>query len=108
MIHYPEFNYERFITLTKDIPHCDLLVRVPSIQKKVRAQIIDRDQYICQLCGLKGKFGNPHWDIEGDLHIHHRIPNGPSECENLITLCKYCHTAVHLVLYRDQKWRYVR
>lgn len=61
-----------------------------SFWKKIRIEILERDQFECQICGL-------HSD-SGSLHIHHKIPfrtfNNPGEAnrsENLITLCPNCH-----------------
>jgi len=52
--------------------------------RKLRQRIIERDG-CCVMCGL-----------ERSLHVHHinedRTLN--SYC-NLVTLCKYCHRAVH-------------
>ncbi|MDD4972334.1 MAG: HNH endonuclease [Paludibacter sp.] len=106
MINSVEFDYDRFLCLTQDVPRCDFQIKVPPITKKIRVEIIERDNNICQLCGLEGKFGNEYWGIEGDLHIHHIIPNGPATVDNLITLCGHCHKAVHLVLYKDKKWKF--
>jgi 5-methylcytosine-specific restriction endonuclease McrA len=57
-----------------------------------RKPALERDQYTCQHCGSKD-----------DLHVHHIDGNGvttPKESrnnalENLLTLCRGCHTKVH-------------
>jgi hypothetical protein len=59
-------------------------LRDPKWQKK-RLEILQRDEFCCQLCN----------DKETELHIHHYYYNSnlPWECDDLsmITLCKYCH-----------------
>ncbi len=56
-------------------------------QRKLARQ---RDQYVCQLCGIPEK-GIPH-------HVHHKVPfrqfpsfEQANRLENLITLCPSCH-----------------
>ncbi len=53
-----------------------------------RQQIIERDEGTCQSCGIHiGHLG---------AHIHHKIPkaktNGNHDFNNLILLCKSCHS----------------
>jgi len=55
-----------------------------------KAFVLDRDSYKCQHCKGKSK--------DSKLEVHHiifRSDNGSDEPENLITLCKTCHDAVH-------------
>ena len=55
--------------------------------KKVRVEVLKRDNNQCQLCG---KF-------EGRLEIHHKIPfviTKDNSLNNLITLCAKCHRFV--------------
>ena len=59
-----------------------------------RKAALERDQYTCQHCGSKD-----------DLHVHHIDGNGVTTpkgarnyaLENLLTLCRGCHTRVHNV-----------
>lgn len=54
----------------------------------VKAYVLHRDNYSCQHCGV----------TKTQLQVHHLIyrSNGGSDLENnLITLCKDCHTDVH-------------
>ena len=56
----------------------------------IKAFILDRDSYKCQHCKGKSK--------DNKLEVHHiifRSNNGSDDPENLITLCKTCHDAVH-------------
>ena len=55
-----------------------------------KAFVLDRDSYKCQHC--KGKSKDKKLEIH---HIIFRSNNGSDEPENLITLCKTCHDAVH-------------
>lgn len=75
--------------------------------REVRALVKIRDNSTCQMCGLKHSYGNPGFGQPGHLAIHHKTPNGSGELDNLVTLCKFCHNAVHALLYSSGKWRYV-
>ena len=55
-----------------------------------KAFVLDRDSYKCQHC--KGKSKDKKLEVH---HIIFRSNNGSDEPENLITLCKTCHDAVH-------------
>ncbi len=85
----------------------DRSVKKEPVTKELRMKIVERDNKSCCICGLKGEYGNPGFDIPGKLAIHHIIPNGKATLENTITLCRYCHNAIHALLYASGKWRYV-
>lgn len=56
----------------------------------LRQSVLERDDYKCQKC-----------DSENNLDVHHLIPesvNGPSEINNLVTLCRSCHRRAHTVM----------
>jgi Holliday junction DNA helicase RuvB len=58
----------------------------------LRRKVLARDGHKCRLCGSRHR-----------LHIHHIIPvsmGGPTELDNLITLCRSCHARVHAGLVR--------
>ena len=58
-----------------------------SIPYPMRRQVYRRDGYRCALC-----------DSTKYLQIHHLYPRsvgGASHPMNLITLCMYCHAAIH-------------
>ena len=60
---------------------------------KVREDVLDRDNYSCQLCGKNGN---------GKLHIHHilkRRQGGSDHYDNLITACPKCHKQADSSLY---------
>ena len=54
----------------------------------VKAHVLDRDKYTCQICGKK------HIRLEVH-HIVYRSNSGSDDLDNLITLCEDCHDAVH-------------
>lgn len=100
-------DYDLLIRLL-DIPEgLDRGKRKGVITQELRAQLTKRDKLTCQICGRVGEYGNPGWGAPGKMCLHHIIPNGEASLENVITLCKYCHGAVHLLLYSAGKWRYV-
>lgn len=65
----------------------------PSDWDKRRKIVYKRDNYTCQNCGRKG---GPMGQAE--LHAHHVVPKskgGTHRVENLQTVCKECHDAIH-------------
>ena len=52
-----------------------------------RRQVLDRDDYTCQLCGSRQPL-HIH-------HIHYRSQGGTHELANLLTLCHCCHRHIH-------------
>ena len=57
--------------------------------RTLRMQVLKRDNYRCVICGRRAM---DHVDVE--LHVHHLVPwrmDGPTEEENLVTLCGTCH-----------------
>ena len=57
--------------------------------KKAQKQGKIRDNYTCQICGLKDKT-----KVQGH-HIFDVAFNGAATEENIITLCEDCHKKVH-------------
>ena len=58
-----------------------------SIAARKRLQIINRDKNVCRCCGSVFP--------DAGLEVHHVIPvylGGTSTDENLITLCRFCHS----------------
>ena len=55
-----------------------------------KAYVLFRDSYTCQSC--KGKRKDTRLEVH---HIIFRSNGGSDEAENLITLCRTCHTKVH-------------
>ena len=58
-----------------------------NISNKTRKAVYRRDDYACALC-----------DSTKGLQVHHVIPRGKGGIDseqNLITLCCFCHAAVH-------------
>ena len=56
---------------------------------KLRMQVLKRDDYRCRICGRRA---SDYTDIE--LHVHHIRPwsfGGPTQPDNLLTLCNTCH-----------------
>lgn len=67
-----------------------------------RNHIFRRDDYTCQCCKAPhreiNENGIPLPTTDGLLELHHIIPvsqGGMDNPENLITLCRDCHKAVH-------------
>lgn len=59
----------------------------------IRKRIIDRDGYICRICGADGPFAK--------LNVHHKDwDRKHNDDSNLVTLCSECHHAIHREGYR--------
>jgi len=61
-----------------------------------RQKALERDDYVCQDCGMTNKEHNEQWDH--GLEVHHKTPirtfedtREANELTNLITVCKSCH-----------------
>ena len=54
----------------------------------VKAAVLSRDNYTCQICGAKDTRLEVH-------HIQFRSQGGSDSMDNLVTLCKDCHGKVH-------------
>jgi len=66
----------------------------PQNWNKLRFAIFNRDNYICQMCGVKCRIGGGN----RAPHCHHIVPvkyGGKHTWNNLQTLCKRCHRLVH-------------
>jgi len=64
-----------------------------------RDAILDRDDYRCQVCGLRGE--------SEQLHVHHvrfRSLGGDDLPENLTVLCWHCHEDVHRGVIRVDRY----
>ena len=66
--------------------HGDLYQKGPQYDyENVRAYVLDRDRYTCQVCKKKG----------GKLHVHHILYKSHGASDNpqyLVTVCSACHT----------------
>ena len=59
--------------------------------QKLRLQVMERDQFECQLCDA----------VDKTLHVHHLVySRNPweSPMENLVTVCEDCHTEIEFTL----------
>lgn len=54
----------------------------------VKAAVLSRDEYTCQICECKDTQLEVH-------HIRFKSQGGSNSMENLITLCKSCHEKIH-------------
>lgn len=62
----------------------------------IRRKILDRDGYLCRICHSDGG-GNP-------LEVHHiDYSRANNKDENLVTLCRDHHKAVHMERYKPSE-----
>jgi len=60
--------------------------------KEVRRRVLERDNYLCQDCGLPQEISLFRDGLA--LQVHHEVPyrdNPVNEMDNLVTLCVRCH-----------------
>lgn len=97
------FDWDHFRHLIDVVPEgLDRHQKKGIVRKEDRENIRKRNK--CRLCSAKDKIG---LDRNSILHIHHIIPNGTGDIDNLELLCKSCHQAVHSILYVLGKWRFL-
>lgn len=77
-VHHPDFKYKPRMQGSSGI--------------SIRTQCLERDNYVCQICG----------ETNPKLHIHHRdnmgrhlTKNPNNDLSNLQTLCAICHQRLH-------------
>ena len=61
---------------------------------RLRFVVFKRDNFICQICGRRCRFGVPGLEP----HCHHIKPvslGGSHTLNNLITVCEDCHRRIH-------------
>lgn len=70
-------------------------------QKTIQRDVFERDDYTCQMCGVRG----------GVLHVDHIQPfseyiEGRFDMENLRTLCRACHYLVTFgkIMPKNSEW----
>lgn len=83
-------NKKISLSVKRDRYRCDdpTAEEADKIFKKIRKEILKRDNYTCQFCGLKSlKY----------QEVHHVNDNHHDNSEkNLITICSLCHSCFHI------------
>jgi 5-methylcytosine-specific restriction endonuclease McrA len=66
--------------------------------EEVRTEVLERDGYECQSCGLSEERHRELEMVGGGLHVHHIVPakqfdsyEAANDLDNLVTLCAECH-----------------
>jgi len=73
--------------MTRMLPKHPRLRLEPGSYEQLRRQVMERDNWRCQICGSRQ-----------NLTVHHQQPRsqqGPDEGSELITLCAGCHEQLH-------------
>ena len=66
--------------------------QIPPCSPAIKRQVLERDNYTCQICGSKDNLHIHHRDGKSYVKVHRDANNNP---ENLITLCATCHSRYH-------------
>lgn len=81
--------------LLRELPKEQKNVRFArAISTKLRAEVLDRNGFTCQMCGLTPGDIDPNTDRKVRLHIGHitdKSLGGKDELSNLRTLCSTCN-----------------
>lgn len=78
------------------------------ISARLRAEVLERNGYTCQMCGVAA--GDPDPDMSGRtirLHIGHivdRIHGGPDNLSNLRALCSRCNQGARNTVQEPPRW----
>lgn len=83
--HTKEYNKYRYQKYKKKILKQNKQIRKNRVPDKLRKEVLERDNYECQICGQKSYLGLHHFN---NKESDHRIMN-------LLTLCPACHRLVH-------------
>ena len=59
-----------------------------AIPKDTRADVLERDDHQCQVCGTHRDLQLHHW-------LHFRSRGGGHDAWNLVTVCWRCHEQIH-------------
>jgi 5-methylcytosine-specific restriction endonuclease McrA len=81
--------------LLKEVPKATKPVQFGrGISAKLRAEVLDRNGFTCQMCGLTPGEIDPHTGRKVRLHVGHIVDKtlgGKDELSNLRTLCATCN-----------------
>lgn len=71
----------------------------PEWTDELKEQIRERDGNICQICALE-------WPNDSERFSVHHIDGNKANCadDNLVTICKGCHTHVHFTPHIATYW----
>jgi 5-methylcytosine-specific restriction endonuclease McrA len=67
----------------------------PDDYRRLRIEVLDRDGWRCQSCGVRTNL-----DVH---HIEMRAKGGSDSVDNLIVLCRVCHAGLHGQRYDDMR-----
>jgi len=84
-----------------------------SLQPKDRLKFEKRDKGVCFICESVFYYGSSNMYISNTrdyklCHLHHVIPNGGIDDNNIVTLCTHCHQMIHQAMYIAGTWKYAR
>ena len=80
--------------LLKEAPKLENAKFARGLSKKLRAEVLDRNGFTCQMCGLSPGDIDPSTERKVRLHIGHikdKNLGGRDELSNLRTLCSTCN-----------------
>lgn len=87
LLHKRKANLECFIEAHVEVQNLTPRLGLEAWDT-IRIERLRRDHHVCQGCGERTSV----------LDVHHIVPlyrGGSNEIDNLITLCRDCHTRIH-------------
>ena len=93
-------HWSALVDMIERVPFgLDLKKKKVVVTRKRRREFIKKHGNFCDICDSPpAKY----------MTVHHIIPNGDDSEDNLALLHKNCSKLVHLHLYIEGKWRYVK
>lgn len=94
--------------LASEPPNPDRYRFTRPISARLRAEVLERNGYTCQMCGVAA--GDPDPNVSGRtirLHIGHivdRIHGGPDSLSNLRALCSQCNQGAKNTVQEPPRW----
>lgn len=93
--------------LAADPPEGGGKSRTRAISQRLRSEVLDRDGYTCQMCGLGPGESDPHSGRPVRLHLGHIVDKslgGKDELDNLRALCSSCNQGAKNVTIEKPTW----
>jgi 5-methylcytosine-specific restriction endonuclease McrA len=92
--HWPIVTHNDRQYLLTEVPKASAVTFARTISAKLRAEVLDRNGFTCQMCGLTPGEVDPSTNRKVRLHIGHikdKNLGGLDELSNLRSLCSTCN-----------------
>jgi 5-methylcytosine-specific restriction endonuclease McrA len=97
----------QYLLTEKPSPRSSAIKFSRSMSARLRAEVLDRNGFTCQMCGLTPHDIDPATDRKVRLHIGHIVDKnlgGKDELSNLRTLCSTCNQGAKNITSEKPTW----